>query len=87
MGKELRDGMIEYVASILYTFHLTCGCKGQKLVVPGLGRIFIFESTCVEEDFDVSKENPIVVFKRDETPMDFDRPDSEAKSGYGFSLS
>lgn len=73
--------------SIYEEFDLGCGCKGLTLNVPHVGKFWVYEATCVEEDGHVSKEDPIVVFTRAETPLDLSGFDPEAKSGYGFSLS
>lgn len=72
--------------SVYLEFDLNCGCKGFTLNVPHVGKFWVYESTCVEEDGNVSKEDPIVVFSRSETPLDLGGLERKAKSGHDFSL-
>ena len=73
--------------SIYEEFDLACGCKGLTLNVPHVGKFWVYEATCVEEDGHVSKKDPIIIFVRAETPLDLSGSDPKAKSGHGFSLS
>lgn len=76
-----------FLFCIYSEFDEPCGCKGRKVDVPGVGQFWLYERICVGANRDASKENPVVVFLGDKAPVDLSRSDSEAESGYGFSLS
>lgn len=74
--------MPAFVFSVFDVFNEPCGCSGIEVEVPGLGTFRVYESVCFGKVDYASKEEPIVVFLRDETQVDQRGSDGEAKSGH-----
>jgi hypothetical protein len=84
---EGDNRMAELRIAVVSKYQLECGCSGWEADIPGIGMIRGYESVCYGGTEVASKEDPIILFIREEAPMDLNRSDSQAESGYGFSLS
>lgn len=78
--------MWELRIATVSTFELPCGCSGFEVDTPGIGSFRVYEHVCFGESKSVSKEEPAIVFIREQTQMDLSGSDREAESGYGFSF-
>lgn len=60
-------------------FETFCGCEGFDVDIVGFGLFKVFTAVCLEDFPDVSEEEPIIIFTREETALDKLRANGETK--------
>lgn len=74
--------MTEFVYGLLTEFDLPCGCRGYKLIVPEVASFWVYERTCIHGTEEVNRNDPEIVYRREETSVDLGGFDGQPDGGH-----